>query len=60
MRKDELMVFREGHDRGREVGARLEHVLDRETLTPALEGVPPHGDHYAIARGARGGVRAPR
>jgi hypothetical protein len=57
VRQDELVIPRERHDRGREVCGRLEHVLDRQPLAPPLEGVPAHGYHYAIARGARGGVR---
>lgn len=57
VRQDELVIPRERHDSGREVGGRLEHVLDRQPLAPSLEGVPAHGYHYAIACGARGGVR---
>jgi hypothetical protein len=58
VRQNELVISRERHDRGREVGGCLEHILDRQPFAPSLEGVPPHGYHYAIACGARGGDRS--
>lgn len=60
MRENDLVLGRQGSNRRRHFGGRLEHVLDSETLATALEGVPADSYDDAVIESAGRRVRAGR